>query len=1161
MALLPLGSLTAVAAPSPDSAAADSLSVKAEPKVLKELDANDKATFWVDLKGEADLTKANQLTKKASRGAEVMRAKKATAKESQENVLAIAEAGGAEAKSYWIANQVLVTATEAVAKKIAELPEVAAVRAPETIKLDEPIKGKDQASVNGVEWNINDIKAPDVWNTYGVHGEGIVVANVDTGVDYTHPAVAGKYRGLNADGSYSHDYNWFDPAGICTGGAPCDNYGHGTHTMGTMIGDDGGDNKIGVAPGAKWIAAKGCESNGCSEASLLAAGQWIVAPTDRQGNNPRPEMAPDVVNNSWGSSALGVDPWYQDIVEAWRAAGIFPAFSAGNSGSSCNTANSPGNYVASYASGAYDVNGNIASFSSRGTGENGAIKPNISAPGVDVRSSVPGGGYQLNSGTSMASPHTAGAVALLWSASPALQGDIEATEAVLNQTARDTSNLQCGGTAENNNVYGEGKLDVKAAVDNAPRGALGSLGGTVLAGGESLAGVTITADGPIHRSVTTGADGTYSLPVLSVGDYQLTASKFGYGTAHDSVTIVADQTATTNFDLAQVPSSTVSGTVSSEDGPAAGAVVSFANTPVSATADAQGRYSAVIPNGDYTLKASSPTRCSSPASQQISVSQDTTADVSLPLRLDDFGTACRTGSGGWVEGDTKLNLTGDDAVTSVTLPFAVPFYGNSYGTAGINTNGMVSLGGSTTAYSNGAIPSTAAPNNALYPFWDDLSIDSTGGVYTKSYGTAPDRKFVIEWRHVHPLGTTQFFSFSAEMSEAGGVTYRYKDVPSDDRFRGNSATIGVENATGTDALQYSLNEAVINDGTSISFRSTTTGVLWGKVTDGNDGLPINGATVTVGTASTVTDAEGVYLFQAPAGQQTVKISAPAYQGVEKAADVRVGELTEVGASLATGAVTSKNTGGITAVVPGDDTRKRTVTLTNSGSEVSWTASEDADWLTLDATEGTLAKGAEAKIELSLDTHGLTPGQVYSTDVVVRSASGRSPELVIPVRTVVPAYVKALDSGAGDATAADVNGDSWAADQEYSAGGYGWIGKSITTSTKTPIAGTEDDERFSTAREGMLEYRFDNVPNGVYTVDLDFAEIGGRAPTKRVFDVMAEGKLVEPNLDIALEAGKNTALSKTYTVTVTDGQLNLRFVDSDGKALVNAVRVTERPDLA
>ena len=148
-------------------------------------------------------------------------------------------------------------------------------------------------------------------------------------MQFDHPALAAGYRGRQADGSVRHDYSWFDPSRVCPSAAPCDNSGHGTHTMGTMVGLDG-DDAIGVAPGARWIAAKGCESSSCSAEALLAAGQWIIAPTDLNGQNPRPDLAPDVVNNSWGGS--GFDPWYSHIVQAWVAAGIFPAFSNGNSG-------------------------------------------------------------------------------------------------------------------------------------------------------------------------------------------------------------------------------------------------------------------------------------------------------------------------------------------------------------------------------------------------------------------------------------------------------------------------------------------------------------------------------------------------------------------------------------------------------------------------------------------------------------------------------------------------------------------------------------------------------------------------------------------------------------------------------------------------------------
>lgn len=216
-----------------------------------------------------------------------------------------------------------------------------------------------------------------------------------------------KYRGYNAaDGSVNHEYNWFD----ATAGraAPYDDDNHGTHTMGTMVGSEG-NNQIGVAPGAKWIAVKAFTPAGGTDADLLEAGQWIIAPTDAQGN-PHPEKAPDVVNNSWGGGP-GIDDWYRQMVQNWRAAEIFPEFSAGNTtltnpGGPGSVAN-PANYPESFATGAIDINNKLASFSLRGPSPYGGImKPEISAPGVNIRSSVPGGNYEGGwNGTSMAGPH------------------------------------------------------------------------------------------------------------------------------------------------------------------------------------------------------------------------------------------------------------------------------------------------------------------------------------------------------------------------------------------------------------------------------------------------------------------------------------------------------------------------------------------------------------------------------------------------------------------------------------------------------------------------------------------------------------------------------------------------------------------------------------
>jgi subtilisin family serine protease len=360
-----------------------------------------------------------------------------------------------------------------------------------------------------------------------------VVANIDTGVQYDHTALVNQYRGNLGGGSYDHNYNWYDPSNICGYPSliPCDNMGHGSHTMGTMVGDDGAGNQIGVAPGARWIAAKGCETDYCSDFALLASAQWVLAPTDLSGGNPRPDLRPNVVNNSWGGG--GGNPWYQEMVQAWVASGIFPAFSNGNMGPGCGSSGSPGDYPESYSAGAFDINDTIAWFSSRGPSAFGGIKPNLAAPGVDVRSSVPYNDYGYNSGTSMASPHVAGTVALMWSAAPALLGDIPSTRDLLDQTAIDTPDASCepypgADYGDNNNVWGEGKLDAFVAVSQSPMGPAGSLQGTVIDANIMLPieGAVVTAVGPLTRSTFTDGAGQYSFPLLSVGDYTVTVSKF-----------------------------------------------------------------------------------------------------------------------------------------------------------------------------------------------------------------------------------------------------------------------------------------------------------------------------------------------------------------------------------------------------------------------------------------------------------------------------------------------------------------------------------------------------------------------------------------------------------------------------------------------------------
>src|SRR4029079_6586740 len=228
---------------------------------------------------------------------------------------------------------------------------------------------------------------------------------------------------------------------------------------------------VGVAPGARWIAAKGCAPDGCPEDALLSSGQWILAPTDLNGENPDPSKRPDIVNNSWGGDPN--DTFYLATVQAWRAAGIIPVFSSGNPGPDCGQGSAPGAFGEVFSAGATDIDDNIADFSGRGPSPFGKINPDVAAPGVDVISSVPGGGYEAFSGTSMAAPHVSGTIARALSAKPALLGDPNnygpLTDAV-RTTAVDHLDDSCGGAADGdpNNGHRDGRLREEGAAELLP---------------------------------------------------------------------------------------------------------------------------------------------------------------------------------------------------------------------------------------------------------------------------------------------------------------------------------------------------------------------------------------------------------------------------------------------------------------------------------------------------------------------------------------------------------------------------------------------------------------------------------------------------------------------------------------------------------------------
>ncbi|MFB7418156.1 S8 family serine peptidase [Streptomyces sp. NPDC056210] len=838
---LAAGVMPAVAADTP-SAADTAAAAKIDSALSSAVAKGGDATFFITLKDEADLSGAKKQKTHAKKATAAYKELREHADDTQASLRSFLDKKKVGHKDYWIANTIQVTGDQALVEELAKRSDVKSIVKQHSFKLDDmetsdkkdtksrTASASSDASADSAEtpeWGVADVKADQVWDQYKDRGEGIVVASVDSGVQYDHPDLVANYRGNNGDGTFTNDYNFYDPSGTCaTSTTPCDNSGHGTHTMGTMVGKNG----IGVAPNAKWIAAKGCESSAaCYDDDLLAAGQWILAPTDHNGQNPRPDLAPNIVNNSWGDPQ-GVAPFYQDIIAAWDAAGIFEAFAAGNegNGTTCATTHPPGSQADSYAVGAYDSAGKISSFSSFGPSPiDGSMKPNITAPGTAVKSAWPGSSYNTISGTSMATPHVAGSVALLWSAAPSLIGNIAETQKLLNEGARDVDDTHCGGTADANNVWGNGKLDILSSVDKAPHTAADVTGKlTDKATGAALSGITVkatAADGSV-RTVTTAADGTYRLTLVA-GTYDFTFGGYGYASGSATgVTLTTSQAFTQDMALTATASHKVSGTVLDVTGKAlAGAKVELIGTPLAAvTTDAKGQYSfSKVAEGSYNLSAkpTSPVLCNGVYNGTATVgSADLAKTVQVPNRADNSGNSCAPAAYAWIKGSSKVALSGDEDAATVALPFSVSLYGVSYTSASVNTNGLVNfLSPRVGDYSNTTLPTTGynSVKGFVAPLWDDLTLDSKSSVQTATTGTKGSRKFAIVWNNAaYANGTSGRTTFEAVFDEAtGSVTFQYQTVAD----KGAGATIGIENQAGTDALQYSYNQNVLQNSSAIRF--------------------------------------------------------------------------------------------------------------------------------------------------------------------------------------------------------------------------------------------------------------------------------------------------------------------------------------------------------
>jgi len=428
--------------------------------------------LFVILKSQADVSEAANIESYQARRAYVYQHLVEHAEATQQRLRERLEHWGIRYRPYYLVNALEVEGGPLVRAWLLAQPEVDRV-------LDSPhlrplahsltVNLGQESGPTGIPWNLSMIGADKVWQEFGVTGRGIVIGQSDSGVQLDHPEVADSYLGRNGD----HDYHWYDP--WFGSQKPQDFGGHGTHTLATILG-----NTVGVAPDAEWIGCVNLARNLGNPALYLECLQFMLAPFPQNGDpfhDGDPARGAYILNNSWGCPSVeGCDALvFLPAVRALRTAGVFVVASAGNSGAvGCGSVDSPlAIYDEVYTVGAVGHDGLLAPFSSLGPVKvDGSlrVKPDILAPGSSILSAFPGGTYQVADGTSMAGPHVAGVVALMWSANPRLIGDIDATEAILNQSAMpyQGSTPHCGPSeGYPQNGIGYGIINAEQAVKRA----------------------------------------------------------------------------------------------------------------------------------------------------------------------------------------------------------------------------------------------------------------------------------------------------------------------------------------------------------------------------------------------------------------------------------------------------------------------------------------------------------------------------------------------------------------------------------------------------------------------------------------------------------------------------------------------------------------------
>lgn len=846
-------------------------------QALNKANQNDYIKILVLLRSQVDLATLDQqlYSQKSTlqqRAYQVITALKQNAENTQASLKSYLDEKSESAavftyQAFWISNMFVVEAKPQIINELMTRLDVAEMDLDAFLELDRPETVENYIEgTESVEPGVKIINAHLLW-AQGITGQGRLVMDIDTGVFPSHPALNFKWRGNHVP-SYQA---WFDPVGGTTVPSDCD--GHGSHTMGTMVGysPTTGDT-VGVAPDAEWIAAKTiCTSPHTSNS--VAAFQWAIDP---DGNPLTISDMPDVISNSWydpdvTNECSGI---YKTTLDAVEAAGIAVVFSAGNNGPGTSTITKPKNIntndvnvmCTAAIDGALYIGGNtnpIASFSSRGPslcGGTGSllIKPEVSAPGVNVRSSGSATGYTVLSGTSMASPHVAGAVALLKQFAPNLTGK-QILEALYNTA------IDLGAAGEDNN-YGRGLIDVYAAFL--------SLGTADSTAPDPV--VDLSAGDPTSKSLTLQWTVPYDSSMNGVTGFDI---RFSTSPINDS---------TTFYNATQLPFTTIPDTAGGMESYLVEGL-SFA-TPYYFSIKAKdvwGNWSPLSNSATGTTLAA-PQISVTPSSlhhilnpmdvvvDTITVSNisanPSTLDFSVTLENNTFPEGVISaryiarhnelsdlpeyslknysqeingvsfdGNGGpdlfgykwkdsnepngpqyvWTDITANPNAVAvtfangdlDDGYTNaIPLGFNVKFYGTEYSNVYLSTNGFLSFTAlSNATYSNEQIPGVAVPNSMVAMFWDDLDGRTQGTVHRLQDGN----KFYIQFTNWQKYSGTGSLTFQVVIHQNGKIVVYYNNM----NATLNSATVGIENAAGNDGLQVAYNANYVANNLALEFAS------------------------------------------------------------------------------------------------------------------------------------------------------------------------------------------------------------------------------------------------------------------------------------------------------------------------------------------------------